>query len=232
MYKIMKDPKGRFGLITIRNEGQQIIRKTFKQEGYFDKNILCDNCDNHIMGSNERYVSHVIYGGTLLSITPLQSTDGIQSELVKNIDYKKFKLCFLGILWKCSVSKQKFFDSIELGLEEKVISNMLLKNDSGNLDKFRISIARIFRHDGKPITLLPKPTIIKDHENHFAVYFINGFCYFIDISGESKFPLFGKTSLSESGEIEILHLKNQFAYQFLLNLGVPPIMIDQLKHTF
>ena len=98
--------------------------------GEYDQNILCAECDNVRIGQFEHYASKVLYGGKLaVSEFPTfinqVNPHGMKYTYCQNINYKKFKLFLLSILWRASISKRDFFSSVSLGPHEEIIRQMI-----------------------------------------------------------------------------------------------------------
>ena len=81
-----------------------------KPTGIYDQNILCEDCDNGIIGKYETYGSKILNGGNLPEKdTPKYNIErderGASKINFKNLDYSKLKLFFLSILWKGHIPK-------------------------------------------------------------------------------------------------------------------------------
>lgn len=99
--------------------------------GIFDENILCDDCDNKILGPLDNYGSSILLNKNLDKIKVSKkyySNNEYPYYHFSGIDYKKFKLFLLSILWRSSISNQSFFDHIKLGPYEEKIREMILHN--------------------------------------------------------------------------------------------------------
>ena len=109
MYQELYDEKHSFILTTNHEITKPDGKKSFRPTGEYEGNLLCQNCDNKIIGDLETYASKTLYGkGLPPEQAPVvinhKNQQGIQFSFVKNIDYKKFKL----FLWK------RFQDSQEI----------------------------------------------------------------------------------------------------------------------
>ena len=108
--------------------------KKFRPTGFYDSNILCKECDNEIIGKLESYSRIVLRGGK----GKPESYPRIERKINQlnqkylhliNIDYTKFKLFLLSIIWRASISKQKISESVNLGAHEKIIGEMIYNNN-------------------------------------------------------------------------------------------------------
>ncbi len=108
--------------------------------GEYESNILCANCDNVVLGLLEDYGRKIIYGGKKNKNDNIKEyKDFIKESTVLCIDgvnYHKFKLFLLSILWRSSISSRPFFKNVNLGPYEEKIRLMILNDDAD--DKFTI----------------------------------------------------------------------------------------------
>lgn len=107
--------------------------------GEYDSEILCASCDAYL-GTFEQ-----IGIETLRSIKSCETIVSSVNEQVKvyklvNFDYVRFKLFFLTLLWKASVSKKSSFEVVSLGLYEEAVRQMLLNKDFGGNHDFSLFI--------------------------------------------------------------------------------------------
>ncbi|WP_344928956.1 hypothetical protein [Aquimarina addita] len=112
-----------------------------RQTGINDKNILCANCDNVVIGQYEKYASESFYNKTLnlnnLSDCKNLKEGNINFNICSNIDFKKYRLFLLSILFRASISKNSFFNEVKLSnanLEN--LRKMLFNDDPGNYKDF------------------------------------------------------------------------------------------------
>lgn len=120
------------------------LPKEFKT-GEYDSNILCQHCDNGVINKRyEDYASKVfqLIDGTLESFQDIEieqctNRKGMSGKRIKNIDYSKFKLFLLSILWRASIAKRDFFAEVKLGEKhEEIIRKMLLDGDPKEPDDY------------------------------------------------------------------------------------------------
>lgn len=165
--------------------------------GHYEKNILCQECDNEIIGKLESYAAKVIYSGKNernedLPRRNFETHQGIKMLHIKEIDYTKFKLFLLSVLWRASISKHKYFDGIGLGIHEEIIRNAILNNDP--LDEYLYQVCIIACNEDVPFTreliLNPKQT---KGEDPLITFYITGVFYLFSIASNpslnSKFKL-------------------------------------------
>jgi hypothetical protein len=196
----------------------------FYQTGFYDKHILCEHCDNVILGSLERYASSVFYhanSSDSLRITETREQLDLAIMHVQNIDYKKFKLFVLSLLWKAHVSSNAFFKEVDVSQIEPELRSMIFNNNLAEDNNYQLSITRIDRPNGKAIDIIPNPQVNLDQKLKVAIFIIGGFIYSIELEKDSGFAFFPKFSLKPSNEILIPRLSHGTARAFLKALGIP-----------
>jgi hypothetical protein len=112
----------------------KVVSSGIQRSGEYEGNILCRECDGGIIKDYEEYAKKVLFGGNLNKV-PIYSRS--QNEvLIRNIDYAKFKLFFLSILWRAGISRRPFFKeiTIESEKEEELREMILSGNPKDNMD--------------------------------------------------------------------------------------------------
>jgi hypothetical protein len=196
-------------------------RGTLIPSSPYDKNILCKECDGDIIGGLENYASNALYGNNLgngkIKISRIKSSDGLISLHIDNIDYKKFKLYILSILWRASVSKHPFFKNIDLGKNEKQIGEMILKGEPKDFSKFKTCLILADKHKNLTTRLVSEPRKISTSST-FYIFFINRLFYMINISDDNNLELFDYAGLKENNTINIPILTGSLLLSFYDNV--------------
>ena len=142
LYSSLRDTDN--AMISFKNSN--LSQPTTIYTGVFEEGLLCSNCDNKVIGRYELYASQVIRaqsGMSGINITFFKDNTGVEKYAkLEGIDYKKFKLFLLSIIWRSSISKRDFFKKIKLdpGDEEK-LRKMIIEEDPGKPDDFPCVIA-------------------------------------------------------------------------------------------
>ena len=118
--------------------------------GEFERDILCADCDNRIFGDYEGYASQIINAGPTgvpgIKTTIFKDPSGIELYAkIEGLDYKKFRLFLLSLLWRVSISGRPYFDKVKLSAdEEERLRKMLYDGDPGEPDDYPcvISVAK------------------------------------------------------------------------------------------
>lgn len=170
--------------------------KKIRQGGIKEK-LLCKECEQ-IFSVWENYVNKTLYGGVELKIRNLSN----RKWLVSGLDYNKFKLFQLSILWRASISTQEFFKSVSLGEKhESQIKKMLKNQDPEPPEKYAcILVAVIF--DRKPINdLMINPTPIRQDNHRVYRFVFGGFAWAFFVSSHFIPDKVSNVVINENGEM-------------------------------
>src|SRR5680860_1538013 len=196
------------------------------QTGEFDKNILCEDCDNRIIGANyEKYAQNSMYGKDIdLELAPIcknyqNSNDGAKYSICKNIDYGKMKLFLLSILWRASITNRKMFRDVDLGgKHEERLRILLYENIIPNETEYPIVMTSFMRTENSLKNLIgqPKRFRYKNGINGY-VFLINSiqFMFYVNSTNHKLPEYITRTMLKQCGEMTVLHLKNGKELDFL-----------------
>jgi hypothetical protein len=101
--------------------------------GDYETDILCAKCDNEILGKLEEYGKAVLFGDEKGIYNP--NCDGFVKEkneefwICNNVDYKKYKLFMLSILWRMSISSRPLFKNVNLKEHADKLREMILTSE-------------------------------------------------------------------------------------------------------
>ncbi|GAA4334976.1 hypothetical protein GCM10023184_29460 [Flaviaesturariibacter amylovorans] len=201
------------------NNTDSTSRPRIHQTGVFEKYILCDKCEHERLGQLERYAAMILNGGTSKTAPVFEnriSNDGIRSIYASNLDYTKFKLFVLSIVWRAHTSSQRFFNAVTLSKEDaECIKSLLLRRLPGKEDEYRVSIVGLKNVNGELVRFLTSPWVGVIEGRPMATFYIAGFCYFINLSSLPAMELLEKVYLKETGEIEIPILNGMQSFELL-----------------
>lgn len=179
--------------------------------GIYDKNILCSDCDRKIIGGLESYASKVLFGGVISDKSrPIfdLSTEGLIET--SNINYIRFKLFLLTILWRGSISTQDFFKNIDLGPHADNIRKMILCNNPGEELDYEICIV-FYKHDGIPVKSLTPAKKIRTLNNTCYLIHINQMSIYYNISKTNKLQFFRNGGIRKDNTMTSFYLKGDIA---------------------
>jgi len=174
-------------------------------QGGIKEQLLCEDCEQKF-SILENYVHRALYGGLELTFSNLSN----RRWRISGLDYNKFKLFQLSILWRASVSSQEFFESVMLGNKhESQIRKMLLDKDPGPPEKYAcILVAIIF--EGNTIgDLMLNPTSIKQDGHRIYRFVFGGFAWAYFVSSHPIPDKVRDAAINENGELIISASKMQ-----------------------
>ena len=220
-YKPLYDEKHRFNVIPLSED--QIFR--YEQKGLREK-LLCGDCENKL-SKWEDYVRRIFYGGKEILIT---NGDPIKIE---GIDYAKFKLFQLSLLWRASVSKLKFFEGVSLGPHEEKIRQMLLNEDPGSKFIYPCFFIMVLMEKNKVLDdfIYPPNTLrIEGHRTYrfifgggFWIYFVSSHTHILNSSKISEF------FLNEEGRL-LIPLRPANKIEFFINLAKDVVKYNKKRN--
>ena len=178
MYKGMTDQKNRMQLTSRVNDriGTRIINNPF-----YDKYILCRKCENERLASVEKYADRVFY-----TVTPPADNFAVNFKInpesiryihLENIDYRKFKLFLLSVLWRAHVSTHAFFKQINLGPLATEIKQKILSEDPGPDTDIKIYVCGLQINRSTFYKVVGNPRAVVTAELEWYSFLINGFVY-------------------------------------------------------
>lgn len=182
--------------------------KKFGYKGIKER-LLCDECEKLL---NENYEK---YGRFALNNMKMEMIN-VDKRKVVGLDYKKFKLFLLSILWRASVSKHLAFKDVSLGPHEEKIRKMILNNDAGEYDKYGIFFIEMITDGKRNIEFIACPTKMKINGTTIYKGIWGGFMwlYFISPHGFKDFKEFilmkedGTALISRKSLMEIEYIKS------------------------
>jgi hypothetical protein len=169
--------------------------------GYLPKGqyeyLLCANCDAFLNIEYETYFSNLWYEKGVLPTN-------FEGEIfaVSGIDYSKFKLCLLSILWRSSISSREVFSLVSLPQKhEERIRQMLLEKDPGNDYLYQIFATLILSPGTDKVfdSLIASP-MMDEFDKKLVCTFVFGGCYWLFVIDEN--PLINSLAISSDGHIQ------------------------------
>ncbi len=164
------------------------------QTGFFEKDILCRTCDNEILSKLERYANNHFYNpskDTSVSVQRINTEDfSISWDRYSNLDAGLIKLFWLSILWRASLSKNTFFERVNLDkMYAEKIRRMILNNDPGKANELRVvAISLPTATCNEPTKSIIQPTRHKIEEKTYYTFHINQMMYHFYISDFAEIP--------------------------------------------
>lgn len=123
LYKVMYDSKHQFNVIS--TDSEKPVRK--RRKGIYEE-LLCDGCDGGVIGVYESHAANVLFHDRSLEYEEFP-----RGILVHGLDYSKFKLFQLSLLWRASIATRPEINRIDLRHHGDRIRQMLLSGDPGDV---------------------------------------------------------------------------------------------------
>lgn len=177
--------------------------------GFYDPDILCAECESQIIGKLESYAKLIIFGGKgnpdmYHRCTKIEIQDGNQLLYYENIDYTKFKLFLLSILWRASISKQRIFNQVDLGEHEEIIRKMIIENDPKTENEYSVGIMLLKENKEAPTEFIVDPVMIEDSVSISYIIIVNGLVIDYNIYGGAFSKIFDSIKIKEDCSLNVL----------------------------
>jgi hypothetical protein len=124
LYRPLYDEKHRYSVVRVGEKTTQLA-----QRGLTEK-LLCSTCEQRF-SRHEKYAAEVMTG----RLGHRYKNSG-RRIVIDGLDYEKFKLFQMSILWRASVSSLDFFRLVRLGPHQETLREMLSSDDPGMPDRF------------------------------------------------------------------------------------------------
>jgi hypothetical protein len=194
-YKPLYDEKHRFHVLSTTPEEKNI----FEQKGIREK-LLCFDCEQYF-SQLEDYASKVFYGGV-----EVEFKNDTNKILIEGIDYTKFKLFQLSLLWRAIVSTVRLFSEVrvEQSHEEK-LRKMLINKNPGEYYEYGCSIIGLLM-EGKRLAdeMILKPESLRVDGHRCCRFILGGCIWLFVVSKHSKYFYGREFFLSKDGKLIIL----------------------------
>jgi hypothetical protein len=209
MYKELFDDKNRFCEISINNRNEPETR--LRQSGIYATNILCVNCETKIIGEYDRYACQVLYHERPRVIENRQNEKGMKYTFCGGIDYKKFKLFLMSLIWRSSICKCDGFKSIRLGKYEETFRKCLYEKSPPKQNEFPCILVTYRNLIDYPFQIIKPP--IKSRLSGGYVYYIpiSGIIYIFFVSPRNIPEFVYECTIRETGEMKIINSTDRIA---------------------
>jgi hypothetical protein len=147
--------------------------ESYIRKGFYDR-LLCVSCEAYLNSEFETYAI-----GVWQNQFPGED-HGIGYQLL-GLDYMRFKLFHLSVLWRASVSKRDIFRNVNLGPHEEIIRKMILEKDPGRDDQYTF-FGNFQTLEGNSLAYTAEPGPARTEDGHSIYVFDFGSCvwrYFV-----------------------------------------------------
>lgn len=192
--------------------------------GSYEGNLLCNECDNSIIGKYESYSARLINGSlkgkNKIKTNVWKSIDGITHMDISNLDYPMLKLFLLSLLWRAHISSHDEYSSVKLGPYAEKIRRALLEVNPGKDDDIIISITKLEQTAGYS-TFIGQPLKHKVSNTTCYSIIINGYIIVYYLKPNRITSRINHQVLKEKGTITIMEVpRNQVAPFVMKYVGI------------
>jgi len=195
IYAPLYDNKHRFHTLS----KIQTRLKKLEQKGIRER-LLCQDCETKL-SRYETYASSAFEGKEIAVPTIKSKFKGITS--IDGLDYEKFKLFQLSILWRAGVSDHEFFGKVELGSHEEIIKQMILNSDPGDPHQYGCTISAFVVNRQVFAIYIGQPTRTKKHGHLCYRFIFGGFFWHYFLFSQCTDRKIGDRFLTKDGRITI-----------------------------
>jgi len=182
LYKPMYDKNSRFIEVVDVDKGK-VARG---QKGYWE-HLLCASCEDFLNLRFEKD-SQSLYVDRLPD--PLKEFPWMREH--PKLEPARFKLFWLSILWRSSVSTRPVFNHVSLGPHEETIRQMILNEDPGALSSYPVAIAALHLDGNHLRDFLVEPSYTRADGGRYYRFVSCGFAHFIYVSRLKRLGPFEK----------------------------------------
>ena len=192
LYKPLRDEKHRY--IALMHTQEAGAKRVLLQKGIREY-LLCGDCEQ-VLAKYERYAANV------LRKLPNTAREPPGVVHVTGIDYTKFKIFQLSLLWRAGVSRQASFQEVNLGHHEEALRSMILEGDPGKPMEYGCVLMRA--QDPKTLShIIQMPRHLRFFEHHAYGMLLFGMIWIFIVSSHSG-QIYEKNSLlTEAGVLPI-----------------------------
>jgi len=212
MYKPLYNDEHRFKVISMK--GGDVLKEPPK--GIYEK-LLCDCCDNKIIGKYEDHASKVLFGDGKKEIEIETKEFG---HLIHGVDYKLFKLFQISLIWRASISTKKEIIKINLGPHAEIMRQMLLNENPGEIYEYGVIIYLFPKSskDMKDLIISPELLSKKIEGNRIYRAIFNGLLWAFFVSSHAENFSNKEFFLSKEGSLPIIN-SGQIGENYVLNMA-------------
>ncbi len=192
VYASLYDKKHKFHVLSTLEDRP----RPMEQKGLRER-LLCGNCEQQL-SVYEKYAREVLLGG--VNITAQHIGNLIR---VSDLNYNKFKLFQLSILWRASISKHPMFLKVNLGLDEEKIRRMIHVNNPGGKTDYPCILFGLQSATGTHQDFIDQPRKIHIDGNVTYRFIFSGFMWSFYVSSKNLPDHLKQVVVNELGEMII-----------------------------
>jgi len=193
LYKPLYDSKHRLNILSTGKPP----KRPFEQKGVREQ-LLCDRCEAQF-SIYENYARGVLFGGKEIEVS-MASPKGFEFR----VDYRKFKLFELSILWRVGITSTQAFNNIDLGDNAELLREMLIEEQPGTTDQFGCILIWPISHRNIVDQLVMSMGMTEIESTRCVRMIMGGLCWFYFLSKQAIDPCQSGLFLQYDGSLRIL----------------------------
>lgn len=161
--------------------------------------MLCRDCEDKL-NKWETYAAQVMFGGTEIGLEKLQD-----ALIVRDVDYAKFKLFQISLIWRAGASRLQQFSNVNLGPHEENLRCMIEKEDPGAPADYGclVILTPSYFNLTSQMMMLAQETRFDDHRCY--MFLIAGFTWVFFVSSHmEQLPYKEKMFLGLDGVLPVI----------------------------
>ena len=206
LYKSVYDEKNRaLNISPNLGERDEILQKGIREY------LFCAKCEQHL-SNYESYAARIIQ-----DFPPTQHNKPGDIIFIPEVDYQKFKLFQMSLLWRASVTSRREFSEVSLGRHhEERLSRMLVSDAPGEPWEYGCILTG-FSGEGELNRLikLPNKHRLEGHIAYSTVFV--GLVWTYVVSSHAR--IIGQDSFLQKSGVLPIHIVSATAEQFSAKLG-------------
>ncbi|MFZ2171696.1 MAG: hypothetical protein WAW61_18905 [Methylococcaceae bacterium] len=165
------------------------------------KKLLCFDCEQLLNDRYEKYFKQRWFDEKALPNELLNNTE----IKISGLDYGKFKLFHLSVLFRASVSSLPEFEQVTLGVHEKSLRYMLINDLPGSDRKYPVLCHALTKGSHEiQYGLITNPFKTRLPSGHTSYGFCFGGCVWYYIVDKREIAAFSNFMLTSRGELGIM----------------------------
>lgn len=192
VYTDLYDEKHRYHVLSTRPERP----KPHQQKGLREK-LLCEDCEQQF-SRYERYARGVVKGGE--EVTVARHPGKIE---ITEIDYAKFKLFQLSVLWRAGIANHQMFSRVNLGPHAERLREMLRRENPGRQTDYPCLIFGITAQGKSMPDFIDQPTRVRLNGINCYRFIFCGLVWVFFVANHPPNQLVRRHVLTETGGLVI-----------------------------
>lgn len=232
LYKELRDEDNSF----VKAKLDEVTSKK-AYTGLFEADILCKDCDTVLLNQLETYAYKILYDGRVkdLSFKNEITPDGVEWILCEGVDYKKFKLFLLSLVWRFSISSNEFYRFVNLGKHEETIRKMVLESSAGDVLDFPCSVSSYRKHPDLPFEIISQPMRHRHNGGICYSVIMGGLLYTFYVSRSTIPDYISEIVINKSNQLKVIQIPRDHAIKIIrkyMGLKNPKEATDKLLQYF